>query len=412
MSSSAARDSLHRPLAEVDPQVAALIEAEDRRQSRGLQLIASENMVSDAVREAAGSRFTNKYAEGRPGRRYYSGCEQSDEVERLAETRAQALFSTDYHVNVQPHSGTQANLAAYLATLKPGDRILAMDLAMGGHLSHGSPYNASGKLYEAHFYGVSREDERIDYDALERTAARVSPRVIVVGASAYPRQIDFARVAEVARTNDAILMADVSHIAGLIAAGEHPTPFGHADIVTTTTHKTLRGPRGGLVFCREQFRKKINSAVFPGTQGGPLMHQIAAKAVAFHEASGDDFVAYQKRVRANACALAEVLTERGFRIVSGGTDNHLILLDLVGQMTGAEAEDALREQRIFVNKNLIPYDELPPSKTSGIRIGTPAMTSRGLDVEEFTAVGHLIADILQRTGDDIPGRVARLAHEV
>ena len=411
MTSVAATDPLHRSLAEVDPEVASLIEQEDLRQSRGLQLIASENMVSDAVRAAAGSRFTNKYAEGRPGRRYYSGCEQSDEVERLAERRAQALFSTDYHVNVQPHSGTQANLAAYLATLKPGDRILAMDLAMGGHLSHGSPYNASGKLYEAHFYGVSREDERIDHDALERAAARVAPKLIVVGASAYPRRIDFARFAEVAKAHDAILMADVSHIAGLIAAGEHPSPFGHADIVTTTTHKTLRGPRGGLVFCREELRKKINSAVFPGTQGGPLMHQIAAKAVAFHEARGEEFVTYQKRVRANAAALAHALSERGFRIVSGGTDNHLILVDLCGKKTGAEAEDALREQRVFVNKNLIPYDELPASKTSGIRLGTPAMTSRGLDVEEFTAVGHLIADILDGSGEDIPGRVARLARE-
>ncbi len=392
-------------LAEADPEVAELVTEEDRRQRHGLQLIASENLVSAAVREAVGSVFTDKYAEGRPGRRYYSGCEFADQVEELAENRARELYATDYHVNVQPHSGTQANLAVYLATLEPGDKILAMDLAMGGHLSHGSPYNASGKLYEAHFYGVSRDTEQIDYDELARIAEEVQPKLIVSGASAYARFIDFARFAEIAKSVGALLHTDMAHIAGLIAAGEHPSPFGHADFVTTTTHKTLRGPRGGLLFCKQEYRKKVNSAVFPGMQGGPLMHQIAGKAVAFREAMTPAFRAYQQTVRKNAAVLAEGLSQRGFRIVGGGTDNHMVLVDMNGRTTGAEAEEALRQNHIYVNKNLIPFDQLPPSKTSGIRIGTPAMTSRGLTPDDFAEVAQLMADVLLGETTDGVARV-------
>ncbi len=389
-------------LADADSEVAQLIAHEDQRQRHGLQLIASENLVSAAVREAVGSVFTDKYAEGRPGKRYYSGCQWADEVEQLAERRAQALFDTDYHVNVQPHSGTQANLGVYLACIKPGDKILSMDLAMGGHLSHGSPYNASGKLYSPSFYGVSRDDERIDYDEVERLAAEVRPKIIVAGASAYPRVIDFERFGAIAKGVGALLLTDIAHIAGLVATGEHPSPFGHADFVTTTTHKTLRGPRGGMVFCTEEHRRKVNSAVFPGMQGGPLMHQIAGKAVAFAEAATPEFRTYQKTVCKNAAVLSERLIERGFRIMSGGTDNHLVLLDLVGKMTGAEAEETLRENHIYVNKNLIPFDPLPASKTSGVRIGTPAMTSRGLGPEQFLAVADVIADVL--LGETTTGR--------
>jgi glycine hydroxymethyltransferase len=383
-----------RSLADFDPEVARLVDAEDERQRQGLQLIASENLVSAAVREAVGSVFTDKYAEGRPGKRYYSGCQFSDEVEELAEHRARKLYDTDYHVNVQPHSGTQANLAVYLATLKPGDRILAMDLAMGGHLSHGSPYNASGKLYEPHFYGVSREDEQIDYDEVARLAHEVKPKLIVSGASAYPRFIDFERFASIAKDVGALLHTDMAHIAGLIAAGEHPTPFGHADFVTTTTHKTLRGPRGGLLFCKQEHMRKANSAVFPGMQGGPLMHQIAGKAVAFREAMTPEFKEYQQTVCKNAAVLADGLQKRGFRIVGGGTDNHMVLVDMAGKMTGAEAEEMLRANHIYVNKNLIPFDPLPASKTSGIRIGTPAMTSRGLGPEDFVEVAEIMADVM------------------
>jgi len=392
-------------LKDADPEVAKLIANEDERQRHGLQLIASENLVSAAVREAVGSVFTDKYAEGRPGRRYYSGCQWADEVEELAERRAKELFKTDYHVNVQPHSGTQANLGVYLAAIKPGDKILSMDLAMGGHLSHGSPYNASGKLYSPSFYGVSREDERIDYDEVERLAAEVRPKIIVAGASAYPRFIDFERFAAIAKGVGALLLTDIAHIAGLVATGEHPSPFGHADFVTTTTHKTLRGPRGGMVFCKDEHRRKINSAVFPGMQGGPLMHQIAGKAVAFREAQTPEFQTYQRTVRENATVLSERLTERGFRIMSGGTDNHLLLVDLVGKMTGAEAEESLRNNHIYVNKNLIPFDPLPASKTSGIRIGTPAMTSRGLGPDDFLAVADVISDVLLGETDDGRARV-------
>ncbi len=395
-----------RRLADADPEIATLVANEQRRQRQGIQLIASENSVSAAVLEAMGSCLTNKYAEGYPGKRYYGGCEVVDEVERLAITRAQKLFATDYHVNVQPHSGTQANLAVYLAVLKPGDRILALDLAMGGHLSHGFNLNESGKLYEPHFYGVDRATERLDYAAIEKLAADVKPKLIVAGASAYARQIDFARLGEIASGTGALLMADIAHIAGLVAAGLHPTPFGPADFVTSTTHKTLRGPRGGLATCKPQFAKVLDSAVFPGLQGGPLMHVIASKAVAFHEALQPEFRTYQKQVVANAAALAEGLAARGFRIVSGGTDNHLVLVDLVGRMTGAEAENLLRDHRIYVNKNLIPFDTQPARKAGGMRLGTPAMTSRGLVETDIHEVAALIADVLDGRTDGVDARVA------
>ena len=397
-----------RRLADADPEIASLVTGEFRRQARGIQLIASENSVSTAVLEAMGSCLTNKYAEGYAGKRYYGGCEVVDEVERLAITRAQKLFGTDYHVNVQPHSGTQANLSVYLAMLKPGDRMLALDLAMGGHLSHGFHLNESGKLYAPHFYAVDRASERLDYDAIAKIAAEVKPRIIVAGASAYARQIDFARFAQIARSVEALLVADIAHIAGLVAAGLHPSPFGHADFVTTTTHKTLRGPRGGLVMCKPQFAKALDSAVFPGSQGGPLMHVIASKAVAFHEALQPEFRAYQKQVTANAAALAEGMAARGFRLVSGGTDNHLVLVDLVGRMTGADAENLLRDQHVYVNKNLIPFDQQTARKTSGMRLGTPAMTSRGLVAADFSEIASLIADVLEGRTGDAAGRVAAL----
>jgi glycine hydroxymethyltransferase len=401
-------DRSTRPLSEVDPEVARLVAEEQRRQESGLQLIASENSVSAAVREAVGSVLTNKYAEGRPGARYYSGCEVVDAVERLAAERARELFGTDYHVNVQPHSGTQANLAVFLAMLQPGDRILAMDLAMGGHLSHGFGLNQTGKLYQTHFYGVDRQTERIDYEAVADKARQVRPALIVAGASAYARTIDFERFGAIARETGALLLADVAHVAGLVARGLHPSPFGIADFVTTTTHKTLRGPRGGLIFCKEAHRKALDSAVFPGTQGGPLMHVVAGKAVAFREALQPEFKAYLEQVVANARALAEGLAARGFRIVAGGTDNHLVLVDLGGKMTGAEAEDRLTSHRIFVNKNLIPYDTLAARKTSGSRLGTPAMTSRGLDEAAFRQVADLLADVLECDDAAADERVAAL----
>jgi glycine hydroxymethyltransferase len=403
---AAPRDA--RRLVDVDPEIAALVASEHRRQRHGVQLIASENVVSAAVMEAVGSALTNKYAEGTPGRRYYAGCEVVDEVERLASTRAKQLFATDYHVNVQPHSGTQANLAVFLSALKPGDRILALDLSMGGHLSHGFGLNESGKLYAPHFYGVERGTERLDYDAIARVAADVKPRLIVAGASAYARTIDFARFAKVAADVGALLLADVAHIAGLVATGLHPTPFGHADFVTTTTHKTLRGPRGGMIFCKPQFAKTLDSAVFPGTQGGPLMHVISGKAVAFHEALQPEFRSYQERVLANARALAEGMAARGFRLVSGGTDNHLVLVDLVGRMTGADAENRLRDHAVFVNKNLIPFDSQPARKTSGMRLGSPAMTARGLGESDFREIAALVADVLDGRVEGAAERVAAL----
>ena len=391
-----------RRLAEVDPEVAKLVQDEERRQGLGLQLIASENIASAAVREAVGSVLTNKYAEGTPGRRYYSGCEVADEVEALAQKRARELFRTDYHVNVQPHSGTQSNLAVYLGMLKPGDRILALDLNQGGHLSHGFRINQSGKLYESHFYTVSKDTELLDYDRIEAQAKELRPRLILAGASAYPRLIDFARFGEIARSVGAYFHADIAHIAG------HPTPFGHADFVTTTTHKTLRGPRGGLIFCRPEHAKAVDSAVFPGMQGGPLEHEIAGKAVAFHEALQPTFRAYQEKVLSNAKVLAASLAERGWRLVSGGTDNHLMLVDLGGVLDGGEAQERLSKHRIYANKNLIPYDTRPALKPSGMRFGTPAMTTRGFDADDFRAVAAIIDDVLRGREAGVDERVAAL----
>lgn len=403
-----ARARIARRLAEADPEVARLIAAEEARQARGLQLIASENIASAAVREAVGSVFTNKYAEGTPGRRYYAGCAVADEVEALAQRRAQQLFHTDYHANVQPHSGTQANLSVFLAALEPGDRILALDLSQGGHLSHGFRLNQAGKLYEAHFYTVARDTERLDYDAIARQALEVKPRLILCGGSAYARTLDFARFAEIARSVGAVLHADIAHIAGLVAAGVHPSPFGHADFVTTTTHKTLRGPRGGMVLCREEHKKALDSAVFPGMQGGPLVHEIAGKAVAFHEALQPAFREYQRDVVANAQALAAELVARGWRIVSGGTDVHLVLLDLGGVLDGGEAQERLARRQVFVNKNLIPYDTRPPLKPSGLRLGAPSMTTRGLDAADFREIGRIVDDVLRGREDGIGERVAAL----
>ena len=402
-----------RRLAEADPEIARLVQAEDRRQTTGLQLIASENIASAAVREAVGSVLTNKYAEGTPGRRYYSGCEVADEVETLAQRRAQALFRTDYHANVQPHAGTQANLAVYMAVLKPGDRILALDLHQGGHLSHGFRLNQAGKLYDAHFYTVSRETERLDYDEIARLAAELKPKLLLCGASAYPRTIDFARFGAIAKSVGAYLHADIAHIAGLVAAELHPTPFGHADFVTTTTHKTLRGPRGGLVFCRQEHQKVVDSAVFPGLQGGPLEHEIAGKAVAFHEAMQPSYRAYQKAVLANARVLADELAARGWRIVSGGTDVHLLLMDLRSAndptLEGDGAQKRLAARRVFVNKNLIPYDTGTAAKPSGLRLGTPAMTTRGFGEADFREVARIVDDVLRGREDGIDERVAALA---
>lgn len=384
----------------IDPQVADLIAGETRRQHAGLEMIASENFVSEAVLETMGSVFTNKYAEGYPGRRYYGGCEHCDGVETLAIERAKKLFGAE-HANVQPHSGAQANMAAYMALLKPGDSFLGMRLAHGGHLTHGHPVNFSGKLFHVVDYGVRREDERIDYDALEEIAHREHPRLIVCGASAYPRVIEFERIGRIAASVGAVSMADIAHIAGPVAAGLHPNPFPHIDIVTSTTHKTLRGPRGGLILCKSAFAKDIDREVFPGTQGGPLMHIIAAKAVCLQEALQETFVRYQQRILRNAAILAEVLLQEGLRLVSGGTDNHLLLVDVspLG-MTGKAAEQSLEAARITVNKNAIPFDPNPPMTTSGIRIGSPALTTRGMGEDEFRRIGRLIARVLRNPQDE------------
>jgi glycine hydroxymethyltransferase len=397
-------------LSSVDPQVAAAIEAEALRQERDLELIASENYCSDAVREAVGSVLTNKYAEGYPGRRYYGGCEHVDTVERLARDRAKALFGAEA-ANVQPHSGSQANMAVLMALLEPGDVYLSMDLAHGGHLTHGHPLSFSGRLYAPVFYGVDRETERIDMDEVARLAREHRPKLILVGASAYPRHFEFERFADIAREIGSILMVDMAHVAGLVAAGVHPSPVPFADVVTLTTHKSLRGPRGGMILARKAHAKAINSRVFPGIQGGPLMHVIAGKAVALHEAAQPSFQTYQKRVVAGAAALSARLTERGLRIVSGGTDNHLLLVDvgLLG-LSGRQAEDALGRARMTVNKNMIPFDTRPPMEASGIRIGTPALCTRGFGVEELTIVGDLIADVLAAPDDD--GVIARATARV
>ena len=398
---------MQRSLLDVDPEIAHAIRAEVSRQNAGLELIASENFVSAAVMEAAGSVLTNKYAEGYPGRRYYGGCEFVDIAETLAIDRAKALFGAE-HANVQPHSGAQANMAVYFTVLAPGETVLGMNLAHGGHLTHGHPLNFSGKLYTIVPYGVRRDDERIDYDALERLAREHQPKMIVVGASAYPRVIDFERIAGIATAIGATVMTDMAHIAGLVAAGVHPSPVAHADFVTSTTHKTLRGPRGGLVLSRAEQAKALNRSVFPGVQGGPLMHVIAAKAVCFKEAATEEFVRYQTRVVANAARLATALAAHGFRLVSGGTDTHLILVDVFSRgITGATAEAALGAAGITVNKNAIPFDEHPPMVASGIRIGTPAITTRGMGEPEMDTIGELMARVLKAPEDDAVHRAVR-----
>ena len=383
----------------VDPDIAALIRREGRRQGLSIELIASENFVSDAVLEAVGSVLTNKYAEGYPGRRYYGGCEEVDEVETLAIERAKQLFGAD-HANVQPHSGSQANAAVYEAVLDRGDTVLAMNLDHGGHLTHGSPVNFSGKHFEIVPYGVSREDQRIDYDEVRSLAKQHRPKMIQCGATAYSRTIDFEAFRSIADEVGALLFADIAHIAGLVASGVHPTPIGQAQIVTTTTHKTLRGPRGGLILCDDDWAKKINSAIFPGLQGGPLMHVIAGKAVAFKEALSPDFRAYCEQIVANAKTLAESVLSHDYEVVSGGTDNHLFLLSLVGRdITGKAAQIALDRAGITANKNMIPFDPRKPMVTSGVRIGTPAVTTRGMREAEMGRIGDLIARVLARPDD-------------
>jgi len=401
-------------LADVDPELWAAIRGETDRQRWKIELIASENYTFAAVMEAQGSPLTNKYAEGLPGKRYYGGCEFVDVAERLAQDRALALFPGAEHVNVQPHSGAQANMAAYLSVLQIGDRILGMNLAHGGHLTHGSPVNFSGRWFEVHPYGVSPETERIDYDALEKLAAEVKPKLIVAGASAYPRIIDFERIGRIAHANDALLMVDMAHIAGLVAAGLHPTPFGHADIVTTTTHKTLRGPRGGMIFCRADLAKAVDKSVFPGTQGGPLMHVIAAKAVALKLAATPEFREDQRQTIANAQVLAATLTGKGARLVSGGTDNHLMLVDVTPLgVTGRDAEHLLDQIGITVNKNAIPFDQNPPNIASGIRIGTPAATSRGFREPEMRVIGDtIISAIVARDDPSEQAKMAALVHDL
>jgi glycine hydroxymethyltransferase len=401
-------------LADVDPELWAAIRGETDRQRWKIEMIASENYTFAAVMEAQGSPLTNKYAEGLPGKRYYGGCEFVDVAERLAQDRALALFPGAEHVNVQPHSGAQANMAAYLSVLNIGDRILGMNLAHGGHLTHGSPVNFSGKWFDVHAYGVDPVTEQIDYDALEKLATEVRPKLIVAGASAYPRIIDFERFGRIAHGVDALLMVDMAHIAGLISAGLHPTPFGHADIVTTTTHKTLRGPRGGLIFCREDLGKAVDKSVFPGTQGGPLMHVIAAKAVALLLANTDEYRADQRQTIANAKLLAATLTEKGARVVSGGTDNHLMLVDVTPLgVTGKEAERLLDEIGITVNKNAIPFDKNPPNTASGIRVGTPATTSRGFREPEMCQIGEIIVTaIVARDDPSEQAKLSALVHDM
>ncbi|MGB9711601.1 MAG: serine hydroxymethyltransferase [Dissulfurimicrobium sp.] len=393
-------------LKEVDPDVFRAIRAELERQTGQLEMIASENLASEAVMEAEGSVLINKYAEGYPAKRYYGGCENVDVIENLAIGRLNLLFGSEY-ANVQPHSGTQANMAVYFAVLHPGDVILSMNLAHGGHLSHGSSVNFSGRLYKVVHYGVSRETETIDMDEVLRLAREHRPRIIVVGASAYPRTLDFAAFRTVADEVGAYLMVDMAHIAGLVAAGIHPSPIPFADFITSTTHKTLRGPRGGFILSTEKYARLINSQIFPGIQGGPLMHVIAAKAVAFKEALSPEFKSYQQRIVANASALAAALVDNGFRLVSGGTDNHLVLVDLSNKgVTGAEAEEILELAGITVNKNAIPFDTKPPRVTSGIRIGTPAVTTRGLGAEEMKEIAGYISELISRPKD------TRIAKEI
>jgi len=405
---------LNAPLATADPEIAAQIENEVTRQHEGLEMIASENFVSRAVLEAAGTVFTNKYAEGYPGKRYYGGCEYADVVENLARTRAKQLFGAD-HANVQPHSGSQANAAAYMTLLTPGDCILGLDLAHGGHLTHGHKLNFSGKLYRIVGYQVRKDTETIDYDELEATAVGEKPKVIVGGGSAYPRQFDFKRMRAIADKVGAYLMIDMAHFAGLVAGGVHPSPVPHAHVVTTTTHKTLRGPRSGMILCQQEFAAGIDRSVFPGQQGGPLIHVVAAKAVAFKEALAPEFAAYAQQVVTNAKVLAEAIAAEGYRIISGGTDTHLMLVDVFQKgMFGSEAESALGEAGITVNKNAIPYDTNPPMKPSGIRIGTPALTTRGMKEPEMRVIAGWIAQALDHRTDaaklqQIRGQVREMA---
>ncbi len=407
---------MSRPLAQADPDVAAAIDHETLRQHEGLEMIASENFVSEAVLEAAGSVLTNKYAEGYPGRRYYGGCEYADIVENQARDRARQLFGGE-HINVQPHSGSQANASAYAAVLQPGDTILGLDLSHGGHLTHGHHLSFSGKLFRTTFYHVRRDNETIDYDELESIATQEKPKVIIGGASAYPRLWDFARMRQIADKVGAVYIFDMAHIAGLVAGGVHPSPVPHAHITTTTTHKTLRGPRAGLIICSKDLATAVDKAVFPGQQGGPLVHIVAAKAVAFGEALRPEFRAYSAQIVANAKALAEGLLAAGYRLVSGGTDNHLMLVDVFEKgIVGSEAELALGKAGITVNKNSIPWDTNPPLKPSGIRVGTPALTTRGMKETEMRTIAAWIAKALEQRGDDaalasIRGEVAELANQ-
>ena len=406
-SDTARNIELLRSLRESDPAIADAISQEIKRQNSGLELIASENFVSNAVLEAMGSPLTNKYAEGYPGRRYYGGCEFVDISESLAIERAKKIFGAE-HANVQPHSGAQANMAAYFSLLKPGDTVLGMDLAHGGHLTHGHPLNFSGQLYKIVPYGVRQDDERIDYENIEQLAREHQPQLIMVGASAYPRIIDFSRIADIALEVGAAMVTDMAHIAGLVAANVHPSPVPHSDIVTTTTHKTLRGPRGGLFLCREDHRKAINRSLFPGVQGGPLMHVIAAKAVCFEEATEPSFVQYQQQVVRNASRLSVAISDRGFRVVSGGTDNHIVLVDVFSRgLTGKVSEEALGKAEITVNKNTIPFDEQPPMVASGIRLGTPALTTRGMTEAEMDTIADLIVRVLSAPEDDNVIRMVR-----
>jgi len=402
--------NMSRLLWEVDPQLAAAIDNEVRRQHEGLELIASENFVSEAVLEAMGSVFTNKYAEGYPGKRYYGGCEYADVVESLARDRAKQLFGAE-HANVQPHSGSSANMEAYGAVLQPGDTILGLNLAHGGHLTHGHHLNFSGKTYRVVPYGVTRDSETIDYDELEKLAERERPKLIIGGGSAYPRIIDFKRMRAIADEVGALYLVDMAHFAGLVAGGAHPSPLSHAQIVTTTTHKTLRGPRAGMILCNQEHAAAIDKTVFPGDQGGPLVHIVAAKAVCFQEAMQPEFKDYARQIVTNAKALAETLTAEGFRLISGGTDTHLMLIDVfVKGMLGSEAEKALGEAGITVNKNAIPFDTNPPMRPSGIRIGTPALTTRGMKEEEMRQIGNWIAEALHHRGES--GVLKRIRRDV
>jgi glycine hydroxymethyltransferase len=404
---------MSRPLVEADPEIAAAIDNETRRQHEGLELIASENFVSEAVLEAMGSVFTNKYAEGYPGKRYYGGCEYADVVENLARDRAKQLFGAE-HANVQPHAGSQANMEAYAAVIQPGDTVLGLNLAHGGHLTHGHHLNFSGKTYKIVPYGVTKETETIDYDDLEKLAEKERPKLIIGGGSAYPRIIDFARMRQIADKVGALYLVDMAHFAGLVAGGVHPSPVPHAHIVTSTTHKTLRGPRAGMILSKQEFAAAIDKVVFPGMQGGPLVHIIAAKAVCFREALQPEFRSYAKQIVANAKVLAETLAAEGFRIISGGTDTHLMLMDVFSKgMFGSEAEKALGEAGITVNKNAIPFDTNPPMKPSGIRIGTPALTTRGMKENEMRQVGRWIADALNgRTDTALLGKIRRQVLEL